>query len=156
MFIRSDVCLLFWIVEAVQVIMRSYLAVILFLAASATCHEEPEGAIGFADPEPRQSAGEVITLEDMSVYVVQPGQPSDGTKAVVWAHDIAGWQQGRTEALVDRLAQETEYLVLLPDFFRGVERPEAETYEWETSLQVFAGAGINPDVPIDVFFFESV
>jgi dienelactone hydrolase len=55
---------------------------------------------------------------------------------VVWGHDIFGWDSGRTKELVDRLAAETEYMVVLPDLFRGVIAPEAPSYEWETVLQV--------------------
>ena len=33
-------------------------------------------------------------------------------------------------------AGDTEYLVVLPDLFRGQVRPPSESYEWETELQV--------------------
>ena len=60
----------------------------------------------------------------------------DGTRAVIWAHDIFGWESGRTKELVDRLAGDTEYLVVLPDLFRGQVFPPSASYEWETELQV--------------------
>ena len=96
----------------------------------------PEEAFGRLEPEPRQAAGEIIVIDDLQLYVVQPGIQGDGTKAIVWAHDIYGWNSGRTQAMVDQIAAETEYLVVLPDLFRGEEWPEPETYRWETELQV--------------------
>ncbi len=55
---------------------------------------------------------------------------------MVWGHDIFGPNSGRTYELVDQLAADTEYTVLLPDFFRGAISPPADTYEWETVLRV--------------------
>jgi hypothetical protein len=43
---------------------------------------------------------------------------------------------GRTYELVDQLASETEYYVILPDFFRGVENPPFTDFEWETVVKV--------------------
>ncbi len=54
----------------------------------------------------------------------------------MWGHDIFGPTSGRTYELVDQLAEDTEYTVLLPDFFRGEESPPPETYEWDTVIKV--------------------
>jgi len=43
---------------------------------------------------------------------------------------------GRTYELVDQLASETEYFVILPDFFRGVQNPPFEDFEWEKVVKV--------------------
>ena len=37
--------------------------------------------------------------------------------------------------MVDLLNAKTGMIVIYPDFFRGEEQPEHETYRWETELQ---------------------
>ncbi len=46
----------------------------------------------------------MITFNNLTLYVSPPGM-GDGSsgKAVVWGHDIFGWESGRTKELVDRL-----------------------------------------------------
>lgn len=117
--------------------MIKFILVSLFLSSTlAKQFEDPVGAFGRYDYKGHQDQGEIITIDDLNLYIAQPGIVGSGTKAVVWGHDIFGWNSGRTRELVDQLASETEYLVVLPDFFRGESWPESETYEWETHLQV--------------------
>ena len=119
---------------------RTHILLVVVLASLAHSFEyhEPEGAFGRLEAEPRQAAGEIVVVDDLQLYVVQPGIQGTNTKAIVWAHDIYGWNSGRTQAMVDQIAAETEYIVVLPDLFRGEEWPEPETYRWETELQVSA------------------
>ncbi len=86
-----------------------------------------------ADYEPR---GTFIVIDDLTLYVSERAFPGNGERVVVWGHDIFGPTSGRTYELVDRLADETEYTVVLPDFFRGAVAPPSDTYEWETHLKV--------------------
>ncbi len=75
-------------------------------------------------------------MDGLDLYVASPGLPGDGSKAVVWAHDVYGWKEGRTMELVDRLAADSEYTVVLPNVWRDVVWPDAVTYKWTDSLQV--------------------
>jgi len=71
--------------------------------------------------------------------VAFPGVAGSGNKAVLWGHDIFGPTSGRTFELIDQLASETEYTVVMPDFFRGkggdTSVPFGD-YEWEEVLKV--------------------
>ena len=73
-------------------------------------------------------------IDGLPIYVSE--QREDPGRCVVWAYDIYGWQSpGRGFEMVDLLNAKTGMIVIYPDFFRGEERPESETYRWETELQ---------------------
>ncbi len=95
---------------------------------------EPDGALGpmWSDYEGRgfnQTLG-----EDLVVYIA--GLPGTTDTAVVWGHDIYGPGSGTTYQLVDQLAEDTGYLVLLPDFFRGDVFPPPRKWTWADPIQV--------------------
>ncbi len=104
------------------------------LLGTGLCHGPPN-AFGQleTDYSPR---GFFVQLDDLEVYVAQPGVAGSGQKAVVWAHDIFGPNSGRTYELVDQLAADTEYTVLLPDFYRGQVNPPLEDFLWDNQLRV--------------------
>lgn len=114
---------------------KAFVVVLAFLSASAQARDSGVDAIGpvQSDYVPR---GTTIPFGDLNVYFAFPGVSGSGTKAVVWGHDIYGPTSGRTYELVDQLAAETEYLVLLPDFFRGEMLPPYDKYSWADYLQV--------------------
>jgi len=65
-------------------------------------------------PVPYTESGEILQIGDTQVYKV-----GSGPKCVIWCHDYKGFNStDRTRQLVDKLA-ETEFTVLLPDFFMG-------------------------------------
>jgi dienelactone hydrolase len=61
-----------------------------------------------------------IGTSDLNAYVVGS---ADAGAAIIVVYDIFGFNSGRTKEICDQLADEG-YLVILPDFFRGVERSE--------------------------------
>ena len=78
----------------------------LFVVCNA--YSEPEGAFGpLAQDSSRQEAGELVVVDDLTLYVVRPTGAEYANKAVVWGHDISGWESGRTKAMVDQLAADT-------------------------------------------------
>ena len=98
-------------------------------------YEEPEGALPKLEYD-YQPRGSTIMYNDLPIYVANPGLPSDGTKYIVWGYDIYGWASpARTFELIDRLAAETDYTVICPDFFRGGVYTD-QVSEWATSLRV--------------------
>ena len=84
--------------------------VFAFLCLLGACHafSEPEGAFGkLAADQSRQDAGELVVVDDLTLYVVRPTGAQYNNKAVVWGHDIFGWESGRTKAMVDQIAADT-------------------------------------------------
>ena len=76
----------------------------------ATCHaySEPEEAFGpLAQDNSQQDAGELVVVDDLTLYVVRPTGAEYTNKAVVWGHDIFGWESGRTKEMVDQIAADT-------------------------------------------------
>ncbi len=130
---------------------------LLLSAAPAATAFEPDGAYGrYRGGDGHggsryQPQGEFVDADGLDLYVAAAGQPGgDGaTKAVVWAHDIYGWREGRTFELVDRLAGDTEYMVVLPNLYRDVVWPDAETYKWTVQSQ----ASPSPAALVFPFFF---
>lgn len=126
------------------------------VAVSSGSGIEPPGALGPLKTNYTPN-GFFVELDDLPVYVAPPGMAGSGEKAVVWGHDIYGPNSGRTYELVDQLAADTEYTVLLPDFFRGVVFPlPPSTYEWETSLRVTTHCNLEKMVFLSLchFFFS--
>ena len=67
---------------------------------------------------------------------VDSEQREDPGRCVVWAYDVYGWQSpGRGFEMVDLLNAKTGMIVIYPDFFRGEQNPEPETFRWETKLK---------------------
>lgn len=124
---------------AADKVIAAMMAILVLMASPATSLREPDGAFSRMSDDTYVPRGEVDVIGgDLPIYIARSGLPNVG-KMVVWGHDIFGWKSGRTKELVDRLAEETELNVILPDLFRGLERPPAETYQWDTSLQVSTG-----------------
>lgn len=97
----------------------------------------PPNSFGRLEQDPDyRPRGDVFVEGDLEMYVARPGQAGLGNKYVVWGHDIFGWQSGHTMQLVDRLAADTEYTVILPNLFRGEQWPPPPSFQWELSLQV--------------------
>ena len=61
-----------------------------------------------------KSVGNVTKIGDLDIYYV--GQ---GPKCIIWNYDIFGFDSGRTRQLCDLFAKEG-FLVVMPDFYRGV------------------------------------
>ncbi len=106
----------------------------LTLLGNGLCHGPPN-AFGPLETD-YVGKGFFVQLDDLQVYVALPGVPGSGEKAVVWGHDIFGPNSGRTYELVDQLAADTEYTVLLPDFYRGAVNPPLEDFTWDAQLRV--------------------
>ena len=62
------------------------------------------------------SAGQVISLGDMPVYVVGPATAKIG---IVMNYDIFGLDLAANRSSADRLAESTGYVVVMGDYFRG-------------------------------------
>ena len=106
------------------------------LFASANCgYQEPEDALGILEYQ-YQARGSTIVYNDLPIYVAPSVSSPNSTKYIVWGYDIYGWKApARTFELIDRLAAETDYMVICPDFFRG-EFYTDEVSQWDTSLRV--------------------
>ena len=94
---------------------------------------EPNGAFPKLqyDYDPK---GIVEEIDGLQIYTTEQGDSTG--RCVVWAYDIYGWvSPGRGFEMVDLLNEKTGMLVVYPDFFRGQESPEPETYKWDTELQ---------------------
>ncbi len=117
--------------------LKSTLVLLILTLGLSSCHLidiEPEDAWGplRSNYEPKgfnQTLG-----DDLLVYIA--GLPGTTDKAVVWGHDSYGPGSGTTYELVDRLAEDTGFLVLLPDFFRGEVLPPFRKYTWTDPIQV--------------------
>ena len=122
--------------------MKLFLYLLIIFVTGVACHQNgylPQGSFGRLEQNSEyQSKGDIWQVEDLELYVVRPGQTGDISKWVVWGHDIFGWHSGHTVQLVDKLAADTEYTVVLPNLFRGQERPKPEAYKWETNTGVSA------------------
>jgi hypothetical protein len=108
---------------------------LFFSLASASYVGEPESALPALqyDYVPK---GEFSQIGDLPLYVAKSANPDPG-RFVVWAYDVFGWvSPGRGFEMVDLLAETTGITVVMPDFMRGEEKPEPETYEWETQMKV--------------------
>jgi len=80
----------------------------------------------FSDYTPQ---GNNIILSDLPVYTI-----GTGPKVIVVAHDIYGFDGGRTKLICDQLANEG-YRIYLPDFYRG---KMLDPYDKATTTQVLA------------------
>jgi len=66
----------------------------------------------------------------MSVFFQLP------RRALVWAADASALAlDGRTLDLADRLADETDFLVVVPDLYRGQVEPDPAEYNWHERWQ---------------------
>jgi len=83
--------------------------------------------------------GTVLQLDDLPVYVV-----GNSTKAVIWNYDIFGFNAGRTRQMVDLLAA-SGFLVLLPDYFRGVAPDPAQRFSKEFAVRVSNWTSLEAD-----------
>lgn len=100
-------------------------------------YREPRKAIPGQEPSDYVPNGEYHKIDDLDLYVARPGKTGgNGEKFVVWGHDIFGWKSGRTQELVDRLAADTEYTVILPNLFRGKSWPPPEVFDWDGEIKV--------------------
>lgn len=61
-----------------------------------------------------KSVGNVTKVGDLEIYYV-----GKGPKCIIWNYDIFGFDSGRTRQLCDLFAKEG-FLVVMPDFYRGV------------------------------------
>ncbi len=73
----------------------------------------------------------------LEMYATVNAEVGVARRAAVWASDASGWDGGRTRAMADRLAEETDLLVLVPNFFRGAYDPdEPQAVNWHDFMQV--------------------
>lgn len=93
------------------------------LATFATQHAKP-GTQGLVLPADRQ-LGREVKLGGLDAYVVRP--TAAPRAAVVLYTDIYGWRFNNTRVWADKLARQTGYLVVVPDFFRGTAFKEGQS-----------------------------
>jgi dienelactone hydrolase len=64
--------------------------------------------------------GREMKLGGLDAYVVRP--TTAPRAAVVLYTDIYGWRFNNTRVWADKLARQTGWVVVVPDFFRGTAR----------------------------------
>ena len=95
--------------------------------------KEPDGALPKL-PYDYAPKGVFDNIDGLPFYYSE--QREDPGRCVVWAYDVYGWQSpGRGFEMGDLLNAKTGMIVIYPDFFRGEQNPEPETFRWETKLQ---------------------
>ena len=99
--------------------LKTTVTFLLASAATTGAYREPSGAYRRAEAPSRQDAGELVEVDDLTLYVVRPTGGEFAGRAVVWGHDIYGWESGRTKAMVDRLVA---FLTVLNQCFVGSAR----------------------------------
>lgn len=74
----------------------------------------PEGSWGGLTSGDHQAKGTVDEVDGLKIYRV-----GNSSKCIIWNYDIFGFDGGRTRQLCDLIA-ENGYMVIMPDFYRGV------------------------------------
>jgi len=78
--------------------------------------EELVAVMSTSSAVPYMEGGHLEKVGHLDCYVV-----GSGAKAILWCHDLGGFQgKDRTRQLADKIA-EAGYVVIIPDFFRGEE-----------------------------------
>jgi len=93
------------------------------------------GVMQSCAPVPYTEAGREVEVGGRQVYMV-----GSGPKAVIWCHDTRGFTGAadRTRQLVDKLAETTGWLVVLPDWLGGKQEQDCKPEEWLGRITVWS------------------